>query len=114
VIGFQMLENFPAIPGTQFALASVDRRFGRSEHHRASALQKVSTSGITMITCIIRYHIDPTKKRRSTHARIGASDPRAPGRLIGYFPHRRAYARSPRASIPSKTLHPMSITRIAI
>jgi hypothetical protein len=50
-----------------------------------------------MLTCIIRYHIDPTKKDAfTTYARTwGQAIPRCGADLIGYFapPRRFEYAR---------------------
>jgi hypothetical protein len=65
-----------------------------------------------MITCIIRYHIDPTKKTQFEHyaRNWGQAIPRCGADLIGYFAPHEGSATLAYASIPSKTLQPMSNT----
>ena len=50
-----------------------------------------------MITCVIRYHIDPTKKEQFTHyaQNWGEAIPRCGADLIGYFaPHEGSSTRA--------------------
>ena len=62
-----------------------------------------------MITCIIRYQIDPTQKAQFEHyaRNWGQAIPRCGAHRIGYFVPLRTRRPSPMASIPSKALLPM-------
>jgi hypothetical protein len=55
-----------------------------------SAMMSLSNRGTNMLTCVIRYHIEPTKKQQFVeYARNwGEAIPRCGGDLVGYFaPH---------------------------
>src|SRR5437660_668351 len=101
-LGRQAKDTFPGIglivaaerPATNDVMRTevATLRYG-PKHRRSRAWHLISSHRSwrsTMITCIIRYHIDPTKKAEfEQYARNwGQAIPRCGANLVGYFaPH---------------------------